>query len=249
MEDRAVTNIYNSNSFGDRSGSIESAKIIAPIITRMINPNSVVDLGCGTGEFLSIFRYKGINDILGIDGPWINKEKLMIPAKNFFTYDLNKKLRINRRFDLAISLEVAEHIPKFKAEIFIDNLVALSNVILFSAAIPYQGGLYHRNEQWPNYWAKIFRKKNYVPVDCIRMKIWNNKQVNYWYCQNTILYVSKDYLNSNEIKFDNILYQNDVPGLIHPELYLNRQSFVNYLMSRLPDKLRVKIIQMRKKIF
>ena len=64
--------------------------------------------------------------------------------------DLAQPLQIDRRFDLALSLEVAEHLPPECGSEFVQTLTDLSSVILFSAAIPFQGGTDHLNEQWPS---------------------------------------------------------------------------------------------------
>lgn len=66
----------------------------------------------------------------------MNKELLYVSESIFYAHDLTKPLHLNRRFDLALSLEVAEHLPKKSAEIFVDTLCKLSDTIIFSAAIP-----------------------------------------------------------------------------------------------------------------
>jgi hypothetical protein len=65
-------------------------------------------------------------------------------------------------------------------------------VVLFSAAIPFQGGTHHLNEQWPDYWAALFKNHDYVPIDCIRRGIWGNQQVEWYYAQNVLLFASAD---------------------------------------------------------
>ena len=120
---------YNENSFGERLESLKSAKIIVPIILDLLQPRSVIDVGCGTGTFLSVFREKGIKNIFGIDGPWVNKEKLHIPKEFFQHSDLEKPVNINKKFDLAISLEVAEHLSKNSAETFVNTLTDRKSVV------------------------------------------------------------------------------------------------------------------------
>lgn len=231
---------YNKDSFGDRSDSLRSARIIVPIVLELIQPESVVDVGCGTGEFLSVFRENGIKTILGIDGPWIDKERLRIPKDTFQAADLEKPLNIDKKFDLAISLEVAEHLSANSAEIFIDTLTKLSPVVLFSAAIPFQGGLYHINEQWPDYWVNLFAKKGYVPIDCIRKKIWNNDDVSYWYAQNILLFVKKDYLETNS-KLQKEYEQTEPSALsiVHPKLFLAKAKKLNFIVKLVPRPIRL----------
>lgn len=224
-----MKNIYNENSFGDGSGSLRLAKVIMPVMLDLLQPKSVVDVGCGTGALLSVFHEHGL-DILGIDGDWISKDRLHIPQNFFQIEDLEKPVLIGRTFDLAISLEVAEHLPESSAEIFIQTLTDLAPVVLFSAAIPYQGGLNHVNEQWPEYWVKLFAKKDYVSIDCIRKKIWG-KDVGWWYKQNTFLFVKKEKLAANNKLQKELEQTEELPlSIVHPKLYLRNaedKSIIN----------------------
>ena len=102
--------------------------------------------------------------------------------------DLTQRIDVNRRFDLAICLEVAEHLPRQSAELLVTSLCAFSDAVLFSAASPGQGGTHHINEQWPNYWAELFSRRNFGGVDCLRPLLWENEAVAPYYRQNIILY-------------------------------------------------------------
>src|SRR5215468_10570157 len=90
--------------------SSRSAEVIVPLIIDLVNPQSVIDIGCGTGTWLSIFRAHDIQEIIGVDGDWVKDEMLLIPKSCFLARDLSQSLDIKRRFDLALSLEVAEHL-------------------------------------------------------------------------------------------------------------------------------------------
>lgn len=144
--------LYNEGFFQYlQEGSKRSAEQIVPILLELIQPQSVIDVGCGTGTWLSVFCEHGIEDIWGVDGDYVQEEALEIPKDRFLSHDLTKPLALDRKFDLAISLEVAEHLPCDSAEAFVDSLTQLAPVILFSAAIPFQGGVGHVNEQWQEY--------------------------------------------------------------------------------------------------
>lgn len=92
-------------------------------------------------------------------------------------------------------MEVAEHLyPEF-APNFVKLLTSLSNVVLFSAAIPYQGGVHHVNEQSPGYWADLFAKEGYVCIDCLREKIWEDESILWWYRQNIMIFVHESKAN------------------------------------------------------
>ena len=111
--------------------------------------------------------------------------------------DSAQPLRLDRRFDLVVTLEVAEHLPKTDASTFVQSLTELGPVVLFSAAIPFQGGENHLNEQWPDYWAHLFHNRGYRAVDCLRKKTWHNDKVEPWYAQNILLFVHPDEIASS----------------------------------------------------
>lgn len=202
--------------------SLPSAQRIVPYIHGLLQPQSVVDVGCGIGAWLATFQNLcGITDFLGFDGAYMNKANLAISSDRFVECDFEKDaIDCSRTFDLAVSLEVAEHLSKERAPDFIRDLTRLAPVVFFSAAIPNQGGTNHLNEQWPSYWAKLFLKHDYVPVDCIRKKFWNDENISFWYQQNSVLYVKKICLERYPKLNDMYLSQNkELPSLVHPKLW------------------------------
>ena len=149
---------------------------------------SVVDLGCGDGTWLSVFHRAGVEEVQGYDGDHIDRSMLRIPAERFETADLSKPFRLSRRYDLACSLEVGEHLPQASADDLVSALVAAAPVVLFSAAIPRQGGCGHVNEQWQDWWAAKFATRGYVAIDLVRPLVWGDPEVAPWFQQNTIVY-------------------------------------------------------------
>lgn len=231
-----LTTIYDQEFYDEqKEKSFLSAKRIVPEILKHVNVNSVVDVGCRIGTFLSVFKQLGINDICGIDGAYVQNDQLLISKDNFIAHDLNIPINLKRKFDLVVSLEVAEHLDETSADVLINSLVSLGAVVLFSAAIPYQGGTHHVNLQWQSYWAEKFIKRGYWPVDILRKRVWDDSNVCFWYAQNTILYVHKDTLDnkSTQSLINNI---NDVQklDLVHPKMYL-------YLADALQDPNAVKV--------
>jgi SAM-dependent methyltransferase len=200
--------------------SIRSAEEIVPCLMELIAPKSVVDIGCGVGAWLSVFRDKGkVTDYLGFDGEYMLNQNLQISPQFFVTCNLDKMIiSCDRTFDMVISLEVAEHLTKENALPFIQHLTNLAPVVCFSAAIPKQGGTNHINEQWPDYWANLFAQRKFVPIDCIRKKFWNNEKVAWWYKQNTILYVREDCLDQYPQICNYYDGQPPIP-IVHPQLY------------------------------
>lgn len=170
------------------AGARASAEAVLPWLLELLEPESIVDVGCGTGTWLRVARENGVDDVLGLDGPWVRPDALEIPPERFLATELASPPKLDRTFDLVLSLEVAEHLPPSRAEDFVDQLTALGPVVVFSAAVPGQGGAGHTNEQWPGYWSDLFAQRGYEAVDCLRGVFWHNEAVDWWYAQNLLLF-------------------------------------------------------------
>lgn len=180
---------YHKNYFETiRSASVSSAGVVAPLLVDLLQPQSVVDVGCGDGSWLAAFQDAGVQRIVGVDGAYVDPEILAIPRNAFRAADLTRPLKMEDRFDLAICLEVAEHLPADAADVLVETLTALAPVVLFSAAIPHQGGEQHLNEQWPDYWIDRFSEHSFRPVDGLRHHLWLDSRVEWWYAQNILLF-------------------------------------------------------------
>lgn len=211
---------YKESFYSERhANTIYSANRIIELVQKLVSPESVADVGCGVGTWLKVFQEYGVRDILGIEGLWVDENAIVIPKNNFLKTDLEKEFKVDRGYDLAISLEVAEHIHETASDQFIQNIVNLAPVILFSAAIPLQAGKHHVNEQWPVYWKNKFATHNYVVIDCIRPEIWEDDKVEMWYAQNSFIYVRKDKLN--DYPQLSSIYEEDTQMLsvVHPRFY------------------------------
>jgi len=220
-------NLYDRKYFERRAaGSASSAARVVPEVIRLTSPRSVIDLGCGTGEWAAEFQKSGVTDVAGVDGDYIDRNMLKIAPQLFLARDLRNPLSLDRTFDLALALEVAEHLPPARAEGFVADLTALAPVVLFSAAIPHQNGTDHVNEQWPGYWARMFAKHSYVALDCLRSRFWNDTRVQWWYCQNMILYARSDRVEASPV-LKGILDQQPpaVLSLVHPVPYTTQTGF------------------------
>jgi SAM-dependent methyltransferase len=171
-----------------QDGSISSAQVVVPIVLSLFQCHSVVDVGCGVGGWLKEFERHGISDYLGVDGDYVSRQLLKIPADRFMPVDLHNVIGLGRRFDLACSLEVAEHLPRIRAESFVVDLVKAAPVVLFSAAIPHQGGTHHVNLQRQSFWAGLFAEHGYIALDCVRPAIFGDSRVEWWYRQNIIVF-------------------------------------------------------------
>jgi SAM-dependent methyltransferase len=209
---------YDTKFFQDQSrGSYNSAKLILPIIFDLVSPKSIVDVGCGVGTWLAACRELGVMDIAGIDGEYVDRRRLRVPLEYFTPADLTRKIELPRKFDLAICLEVAEHLPISSAHTLVSSLASFSSSVLFSAAIPGQRGVNHINEQWPPYWEKLFADHGYQLVDCIRWRVWDQKEVEFWYAQNCFLFVQRDLLSASPRLLAEQARAKEMPrSIVHP---------------------------------
>jgi SAM-dependent methyltransferase len=184
---------YNREFFEVRQDlARQSAERATAWLMELLSPCSVIDVGCGTAGWLAAFRRRGVSEILGLDGDWVPRDQLEISADEFRAVDLHGSLGITRRFDLAICLEVAEHISAPAGDTLVRSLAGAAPLVLFSAAVPHQGGTGHINEQWPEYWIERFEREGMIAIDCFRPQFWNDSQMAWWYAQNAIIFVSPD---------------------------------------------------------
>lgn len=185
----------------------KAASVIVPLLHEILNFVSVVDVGCGIGTWLSVFNEKESLEILGLDGDYVNRDLLAknIPLDSFKSIDLSFEFDLKKKFDLAICLEVAEHLPNSSGDFLVDSLCRHSDQIVFSAAIPNQGGQNHLNEQWPSFWIEKFKRNGFEVYDLIRPVIWNNPQVDIWYRQNLLIFSKNKIQNAKVGALDLVL--------------------------------------------
>ena len=208
---------YSSSFYAAQSpGSLASAEVAIPHIVRLFDPHSMLDVGCGVGTWLSVAMRHGVTDVLGIDGPWVDGCQLTIPPECFASRDLRQPLELDRNFDVAICLEAAEHLPSSSALILVASLTSLAEVVVFSAAIPHQGGTNHVNEQWPTYWIEMFEAQNFVFIDCLRPLLWDDARVDFWYAQNMLVFVTAAKERALRERGALTVVPRSMVGIVHP---------------------------------
>lgn len=232
-----------------QNGSYISAKKVLPVVQNLFHPSSVLDLGCGVGYWIKVWKDElNVEDVLGIEGSYVTEDMFFLKKKYLQNEDLKLPLQLNRKYDLVMSLEVAEHIEEKHADTFIQNLVNAGDIILFSAAIIGQIGTYHVNEQMPEYWAKKFAKHDFVVVDFIRPLIWNDNEIDYWYRQNILLFIKNDKLKEYpQLKFAAEATKPDYLTRIHPEKYFAYVDEANSLQT-LPGFIRHYLYKIKKQV-
>ena len=168
-------------------GSIRSARAIVGPLAGQLKPASVLDVGCGRGLWLREWKNAGVERVFGIDGHYV--DRLCIAADEFKAVDLSLPFDLGQRFDLVMSVEVAEHLPPASAQGFVRSLIAHGDCILFSAATVGQGGTDHINERPLGYWRGLFAAEGYECFDCARPLVADDPSIEPWYRYNTLLYV------------------------------------------------------------
>jgi Methyltransferase domain len=222
---------YSKGFFvAQKDRSYHSALHIVPLIRQIASIHSVCDVGCGLGMWLRVFLEAGVEDIVGVDGNWVDEDSLVIPVSAFRRADLRQSFRLDRCFDLAMSIEVAEHLPESRSTGFVEDLTRLAPLVLFSAAIPRQGGTNHINEQWQSYWAAVFANYGFDACDVLRPLIWNNAEIARWYRQNIILFCRHDFLQ--KVPGLTAGTANSLPlSVVHPQQYAEIWDEVNVRAS------------------
>lgn len=219
-----MNDIYNHQFYVNRDNDTRyAASKILSLVDGLFKISSVVDVGCGVGTWLKMMKNiafgRGENIVIdGYDGDYV-RDYLVINEDSFHGVDLEKRIVIKKKYDLCISLEVAEHLSQKRADSFVEDLCKMSDVILFSAATKYQGGDSHINEQRLDYWIIKFQNNGYKCIDCIRDKIWNDENIQFWYKQNIVIFInsSKKPILLNEEERGTL-------SVIHPDLFEEREE-------------------------
>jgi hypothetical protein len=175
-----------------------ASTVILPLVFAAHPTYSVIDFGCGGGVWLAVCKSKGVSRVLGIDGPWVPRQRRVVGPSEFRELDMasvdtQTTLAFGQHpvFDLAICVEVAEHLPENRSEWLVRELCQVAPLVLFSAATPGQGGEGHINEQHHMYWERLFDERGMEHRRWIREAIAHRDDVPFWYRNNMSLYARR----------------------------------------------------------
>lgn len=190
--------------------TINGAESTLKLIFETGQYRSLLDVGCGTGTWLQAAQLIGISDVVGVDGKLVDRGKLHVASHLVLQKDLRCQWELGRKFDVALCLEVAEHIGDMHAPNLIKTLTAHSDRVFFSAACPGQPGQNHINCQWPDYWQALFNNEGYVCDEWPRRLIWSVQSIEPWYRQN-LFYATRSQNAAGK--------EERIQSIIHPEMF------------------------------
>lgn len=195
-----------------REGARRSARVIVPLVHDLFEPNTVADVGCGEGWFAREFAAHGCS-VTAFDesvqagftqqvgeGSVTFRNARLDEGDAWACHVANLYGETPDHFNLVLCLEVAEHLPPGAADAFITTLCALAPIVVFSAAIPGQGGHGHLNEQPPAYWVGRFNQHGFEVSGELRWHLWGAADVEPWYQQNLLVAVHRDRLLSDRAR-------------------------------------------------
>ena len=185
--------VYDADYYASavEGGASRSAKVMANSIRRDFAPRTIVDVGCGTGALLLAMRESGVR-VLGFERSTAALDLCRRRGLEVRKLDLEKDvIEVNEKFDVAVSVEVAEHLPAAVADRYIDALTQLSDVVVFTAAPPGQGGTDHVNEQPAGYWIEKFVTRSFVCLEDVTadwQHEWEVGGASAWYFRNLMVF-------------------------------------------------------------
>jgi hypothetical protein len=232
--------MYSSRFYCEMDhATAKSAKKIVSLLLEKFQFQTVVDFGGGTGKFARELLLLGKNDVLIVEGDWLKGISKWVPEEMYLYTDLRKQISFQSKYDLAICLEVAEHLEAEYADTLIANLTASSDIVAFSAAIPGQGGTHHINEQWPDYWVDKFKTFGYGLSLDPRIEIWDDDEILACYRQNLLFFTKKPLLDLRPSR------------LVHPDIWIQRVKSSKIklwikVFSLFPETFRTKIVRASK---
>lgn len=189
-------------------------------------PGSLLDVGCGTGTWLKAAQELGVPEVFGVDGVAVSEGDFLVPKKLFRLVNLEHDWKLERRFEVALCLEVAEHLSAEASPILVRSLVAHADMIFFSAACPGQEGEHHVNCQWPIYWQDLFNREGFCCDDSPRWRLWEDERIEPWYRQNLFMATKDAGQAGSEPRIQRALHPSMFAGNAMPDMSRIRPGII-----------------------
>lgn len=225
------------------AGSLASARVVLRTLFDELGPiRSVIDVGCGVAPWLRTAQDFGVSSGLGLDGDYVDRSRLLVEPGCFRPCDLETEnlrdaISDKASFDLAMCMEVAEHLSPQRAASFVSELCSLSDLVLFSAAVPDQGGTNHINEQWPGYWSTLFAAAGFECFDFLRPRLWDQDGCEWWYLQNVLVFARRS--SGPFAALTPIASTTKTPmSLVHPRNFQQKIGLLNQHIAELSQMVR-----------
>lgn len=138
-----------------RLAMIDAPALAEAIIATIPDARRWVDVGAGSGALAKAAKDRGI-EATAFERALGGRMIARLNGVDAHRIDIEDATGVSGSYDLALSIEVAEHLPADLGRKLVAMLVASAPIVVFSAARPGQGGLGHINEQPVSYWRDLF---------------------------------------------------------------------------------------------
>ena len=186
------------------SRAVIASEVALGTILKNFVAQSVIDIGAGDGVWTSTALSIGNPTRLTVvDLPGSTFKLLQKVDKSIKKITLNFEndmLKNGEPYDLGICVEVIEHISTGRALLLLDWISVNCCTVMFSGAIPGQGGTHHINEQNQSYWLNVMMARGFIPIDNIRPQLYRNGKIPQYYRNNIFFFINSRFIHEHRIK-------------------------------------------------